>query len=78
MSMLIFLFPSLQVCIVQKHDTKKLYAMKYMNKAQCEARDAVANVFKEMEILASLSHPFLVNFWFSFQGDEADWMTDSD
>ncbi|KAA0188892.1 hypothetical protein HAZT_HAZT005914, partial [Hyalella azteca] len=59
-----------QVCIVQKHDTQKLYAMKYMNKAQCEAKDAVANVFREMQILASVSHPFLVNFWFSFQDTE--------
>ncbi|KAK8741587.1 hypothetical protein OTU49_002284 [Cherax quadricarinatus] len=59
-----------KVCIVQKCDTKQMFAMKYMNKAQCEAREALSNVFREMEILASLNHPFLVNLWFSFQDSE--------
>nr|XP_045591052.1 serine/threonine-protein kinase 32C-like [Procambarus clarkii] len=47
-----------------------MFAMKYMNKSQCEARDALSNVFREIEILASLKHPFLVNLWFSFQDSE--------
>ncbi|ROT67488.1 putative serine/threonine-protein kinase 32B [Penaeus vannamei] len=59
-----------KVCIVQKRDSKQMFAMKYMNKTQCEARDALSNVFREIEILASLSHPFLVNLWFSFQDEE--------
>jgi len=42
--------------------------MKYMSKAQCRLRDALKNVLREVEILASLDHPFLVNLWFSFQG----------
>ncbi|KAB0400442.1 hypothetical protein E2I00_010766, partial [Balaenoptera physalus] len=32
------------VCIVQKRDTEKMYAMKYMNKQQCIERDEVRNV----------------------------------
>ena len=56
-----------QVCIVQKRDTKKMYAMKYMNKAMCVEKDAVSNVFREIELLQRLSHPFIVNLWFTFQ-----------
>ncbi|KAL0276731.1 UNVERIFIED_CONTAM: hypothetical protein PYX00_004241 [Menopon gallinae] len=59
-----------QVCIVEKRGTGKLYAMKYMNKSQCIERDALNNVLREVEILASLEHPFLVNLWFSFQDEE--------
>lgn len=60
----------IQVCIVQKRDTKKMYAMKYMNKAMCIRKDAVRNVLREQEILQALEHPFLVNLWFTFQDEE--------
>lgn len=53
----------LQVCIVQKRDTEKMYAMKYMNKQQCIERDEVRNVFRELEILQEIEHVFLVNLW---------------
>ncbi|XP_035383444.1 serine/threonine-protein kinase 32B isoform X3 [Electrophorus electricus] len=59
-----------KVCIVQKKDTKKMYAMKYMNKLKCVQRNEVRNVFKELQILQTLEHPFLVNFWYSFQDEE--------
>ncbi|KAM9451267.1 serine/threonine-protein kinase 32A [Clarias gariepinus] len=59
-----------KVCIVQKKDTKKMYAMKYMNKLKCVERNEVRNVFKELQILQNLEHPFLVNFWYSFQDEE--------
>nr|XP_051685678.1 serine/threonine-protein kinase 32B isoform X2 [Oryctolagus cuniculus] len=59
-----------KVCIVQKRDTKKMYAMKYMNKQQCIERDEVRNVFRELQILQGLEHPFLVNLWYSFQDEE--------
>ena len=60
----------LQVCIVKKRDTKEMYAMKYMNKIQIIQKKAVDNVFREIHILKSLDHPFLVNLWFSFQDME--------
>lgn len=44
--------------------------MKYMNKRHCILKDAVRNVIREIEILATLDHPFLVNLWFSFQDEE--------
>lgn len=53
----------LQVCIVQKRDTEKMFAMKYMNKQQCVERDEVRNVFRELEILQDIEHAFLVNLW---------------
>lgn len=55
--------PLPQVCIVQKRDTEKMYAMKYMNKQQCIERDAVRHVFRELEILQEIEHVFLVNLW---------------
>ncbi|XP_048220173.1 serine/threonine-protein kinase 32B [Perognathus longimembris pacificus] len=59
-----------KVCIVQKRDTKKMYAMKYMNKQKCIERDEVRNVFRELQIMQGLEHPFLVNLWYSFQDEE--------
>ncbi|KAM7158714.1 serine/threonine-protein kinase 32B isoform 2-T2 [Molossus nigricans] len=59
-----------KVCIVQKRDTKKMYAMKYMNKQKCIERDEVRNVFRELRIMQGLEHPFLVNLWYSFQDEE--------
>uniref|UniRef100_A0AAY5EFT6 Protein kinase domain-containing protein n=1 Tax=Electrophorus electricus TaxID=8005 RepID=A0AAY5EFT6_ELEEL len=47
-----------------------MYAMKYMNKLKCVQRNEVRNVFKELQILQTLEHPFLVNFWYSFQDEE--------
>ncbi|EDO48735.1 predicted protein, partial [Nematostella vectensis] len=59
-----------KVCIVQKKDTKAMYAMKYMNKSACIKKDAVRNVLRELEILQTIEHPFIVNLWFSFQDEE--------
>ncbi|XP_034254350.1 serine/threonine-protein kinase 32B [Thrips palmi] len=59
-----------KVCIVEKKDKGQMYAMKYMNKGQCVERDALRNVLREVEIMAALDHPFLVNMWFSFQDEE--------
>lgn len=55
---------------MQKKDTKKMYAMKYMNKSMCIKKDAIRNVFREFEILMYLDHPFLVNLWFTFHDEE--------
>uniref|UniRef100_A0A8C3A1T0 Serine/threonine kinase 32A n=1 Tax=Cyclopterus lumpus TaxID=8103 RepID=A0A8C3A1T0_CYCLU len=47
-----------------------MYAMKYMNKLKCVERNEVRNVLKELQIMQNLEHPFLVNFWYSFQDEE--------
>ncbi|XP_077402160.1 serine/threonine-protein kinase 32A isoform X2 [Vanacampus margaritifer] len=59
-----------KVCIVQKKDSKKMFAMKYMNKLKCVERNEVRNVLKELQIMRNLEHPFLVNIWYSFQDEE--------
>jgi serine/threonine kinase 32 len=33
-------------------------------------KEALKNVLREVEILTTLDHPFLVNLWFSFQGKQ--------
>lgn len=58
------------MCIVKKKDSKQMYAMKYMNKIQIIKKRAVDNVFREISILKSLDHPFLVNLWFTFHDVE--------
>lgn len=45
-----------------------MYAMKYMHKRECAEKGVLKNVIKEVEILSRLDYPFLVNLWFSFQG----------
>ena len=59
-----------QVCIVEKKDTKRMFAMKYMSKEACIEKDAVRNVLREMDILKRLNYTFLVNLWFTFQDEE--------
>ncbi|XP_076436940.1 serine/threonine-protein kinase 32A-like isoform X2 [Babylonia areolata] len=59
-----------KVCIVQKKDTKKMFAMKYMNKAMCARHSAISNVVRELDMLTRLDHPFIVNLWYAFQDEE--------
>ncbi|XP_059163279.1 serine/threonine-protein kinase 32A-like [Physella acuta] len=59
-----------KVCIVQKKDSKKMFAMKYMNKAACAQQDAISNVIREVEILKQVEHVFIVNLWYCFQDEE--------
>ncbi|XP_055895648.1 serine/threonine-protein kinase 32A-like isoform X2 [Biomphalaria glabrata] len=59
-----------KVCIVQKKDSKLMFAMKYMNKAACIQQDAINNVIKEVEILRKVDHVFIVNLWYCFQDEE--------
>ena len=55
---------------MKKKDTKHLYAMKYMSKTHIIAKRAGRDVIRELKILSSLDHPFLVRLWFSFQDEE--------
>ncbi|KAI8848102.1 kinase-like domain-containing protein [Chytridium lagenaria] len=59
-----------KVRIVEKRDTKKLYALKYINKLQCVRMRAIQNIFRERAILEEISHPLIVNLRFAFQDDE--------
>ncbi|KAI8804542.1 kinase-like domain-containing protein [Cladochytrium replicatum] len=59
-----------KVRIVEKRDTKKLYALKYINKMQCIRMRAIQNIFRERQILEEIEHPLIVNLRFAFQDDE--------
>lgn len=43
--------------------------MKYVSRSVLDGRGALGGVIKEVELLSTLEHPFLVNLWFSFQGE---------
>ncbi|XP_037077722.1 serine/threonine-protein kinase 32B-like [Pollicipes pollicipes] len=59
-----------KVCIVRRKSNNQMYAMKYTNKRQCLEKEAVKNVIREVQILSSLDHPFIINLKFSFQDEE--------
>ncbi|KAK0165189.1 hypothetical protein PV328_003730 [Microctonus aethiopoides] len=60
-----------KVCIVEKGERRgQMYAMKYVQKAECISKGALRNIIREVEIMSKLEHPFLVNLWFSFQDEE--------
>lgn len=56
---------------MQKRDTGRMFAMKYVSRSSCDSRDTLYGVLREVELLSTLEHPFLVNLWFSFQGTNA-------
>ncbi|KAJ3341532.1 hypothetical protein HDU93_004692 [Gonapodya sp. JEL0774] len=59
-----------KVRIVERRDTKQIYALKYINKYQCIKMKAVHNILRERALLEELQHPFLVNLRYAFQDDE--------
>eukprot|EP00731_Ephydatia_muelleri_P032246 Em0023g753a len=58
------------VSLVQKVDTKKLYAMKTLRKADVLRRNQVAHVKAERDILAEADNEWVVKLFFSFQDEE--------
>ncbi|KFH70327.1 AGC/YANK protein kinase [Podila verticillata NRRL 6337] len=63
-----------KVRMVERRETGKVYALKYISKAQVIKMDAVKNVLREREILETLDHAFVVNMRFAFQDDEYMYM----
>ncbi|KAK7449825.1 hypothetical protein VKT23_013301 [Stygiomarasmius scandens] len=59
-----------KVRVVEHKKSKKLYALKYINKAQCIKQKAVANVIQERRLLEEIDHNFVVNLRYAFQDDE--------
>lgn len=55
------------VYLVEKKDTKKLYAMKQIRKDIIIKRNMVSTITSEKEVLKSIRHPFLANMEFAFQ-----------
>uniref|UniRef100_A0A914EDM8 Protein kinase domain-containing protein n=1 Tax=Acrobeloides nanus TaxID=290746 RepID=A0A914EDM8_9BILA len=63
-----------KVCIVRHRGMKKLYALKYMAKRRLVQKTVAFNILRELELLQELSHPFIVNLWFTFQDDHYIYM----
>ncbi|KAI9357283.1 putative camp-dependent protein kinase [Zopfochytrium polystomum] len=59
-----------KVRIVQHKQTKKLYALKYINKKKCIEMSAVENIICERYLLEEIQNPFICNLRFAFQDDE--------
>ncbi|KAJ3415355.1 hypothetical protein HDV05_005092 [Chytridiales sp. JEL 0842] len=59
-----------KVRIVEKRDTRKAYALKYINKHQMIKMKATQNILRERDILQNVQHPLIVNLRFAFQDDE--------
>jgi len=56
-----------KVMRVHHKKTKKVYAMKMLEKDYIRKNDQVRNIFTERGILAKLNHPFIVSLQFAFQ-----------
>ncbi|KAG1747062.1 kinase-like domain-containing protein [Suillus paluster] len=59
-----------KVRVVEHKRSKKLYALKYIDKARCIKQKAVANIIQERKLLEEIDHPFIVNLRYAFQDDE--------
>lgn len=54
-----------KVYLVEHKDTKKLYAMKVLEKKEMVKRNKVKRALTEREILATADHPFIVTmYWY--------------
>ncbi|VDD87944.1 unnamed protein product [Enterobius vermicularis] len=63
-----------KLCIVKYRRDGQRYALKYMSKKRCVVQMVTKNVLRELDLLTQVSHPFIVNLWFSFQDAEYMYM----
>ncbi|KAF8591166.1 kinase-like protein [Ramaria rubella] len=56
-----------RVRVVEHRQTGDLYALKYVDKAQCLKSHAARNVVQERLLLEEIQHPFIVNMYYAFQ-----------
>ncbi|KAI8057788.1 kinase-like domain-containing protein [Syncephalis plumigaleata] len=59
-----------RVMIVNRRSDNRVFALKYISKAQCVRQKAVRNIINERRILQRLSHPLVCNLQAAFQDDE--------
>ncbi|KAI9498645.1 kinase-like domain-containing protein [Zychaea mexicana] len=59
-----------KVRVVQHKGSKRLFALKYINKAKCIRMRAVENIISERRLLELIHHDFVVNLRYAFQDDE--------
>ena len=58
-----------KVILVEKKDTKVLYAMKVLKKAEIIKRNQVEHTMTERRILENVNHPMIVKMDYAFQSD---------
>ncbi|KAJ2337376.1 hypothetical protein GGI00_000276 [Coemansia sp. RSA 2681] len=56
-----------KVRVVEHVETRRSYALKYISKAQCEAKHGSTNILQERAILEEISHAYVASLRFSFQ-----------
>ncbi|KAI8924535.1 kinase-like domain-containing protein [Entophlyctis helioformis] len=59
-----------KVRVVQHKGSKKIYALKYINKAKCIQMRAVENIIQERRLLEEIENNFICNLRYAFQDDE--------
>ncbi|OBZ91519.1 Serine/threonine-protein kinase 32A, partial [Choanephora cucurbitarum] len=59
-----------KVRVVQHKGTKKLYALKYINKDKCLEMNATKNIISERNLLENINYGLIVNLRYAFQDDE--------
>ncbi|KAF8737614.1 hypothetical protein AX14_012608 [Amanita brunnescens Koide BX004] len=59
-----------KVRVIEHKRTKKMYALKYIDKSRCIKQNAVANMIQERRLLEEVDHPFVVNLRYAFQDDQ--------
>jgi serine/threonine kinase 32 len=63
-------FVSSKVKKVKDKNTKKEYALKYINKKDCIKADSTLLIFRERLVLQTFCHPNIVSLCFAFQDDD--------
>jgi serine/threonine kinase 32 len=59
-----------KVRVVQHKGTKKLFALKYINKNKCIQMKAIDNIISERRLLEHIDYNLIVNLRYAFQDDE--------
>lgn len=59
-----------KVRVVQHKGTKKLFALKYINKEKCIQMKAIDNIVSERRLLEHIDYSLIVNLRYAFQDDE--------
>jgi serine/threonine protein kinase len=62
------------VILVEKKDTKQLFAMKILDKEYIKTKKQVVHTKAERYILENLTHPFILQLHYAFQSDRKLYM----
>lgn len=57
-----------KVRVVEHKQSGGLYALKCVDKAMCLKNKAATNIVQERLLLEEMTHPFIVNMYYAFQG----------